>query len=179
MNAQTDKSAKSAPAAVKSAVQNASGHAQAAIVTTENSVLAAVDRVEDTMASVKSSFDSVKAVGSQVTEVVDNAGRSALSGVVAINGSLMNYGKDLVADTVELGRKTMETRSLADAVALHTAYAERRLQAVFHTVAAVNTLTQNNVMAIFQPFASMVTNASGTTDANIKAAQKAAFKTAA
>jgi hypothetical protein len=179
MNAQTDKSAKSAPAAVKTAIQNASGHAQAAIVNTETSVLSAVDRVEDTMASVKSSFDSVKAVGSHVTEVVDNAGRTTLSGVVAINGSLMSYGKDLVADTVELGRKTMETRSLADAVALHTAYAERRLQAMFHTMAAVNTLAQNNTMAIFQPFALMVTNTSGTTDANIKAAQKAAFKSAA
>jgi hypothetical protein len=175
----TDKTAKPAPAAVKTAIQNASGHAQAAIVTSEHSALSAVDRVEDTVASLKSSFEGVKAMGAQVTEVVDTAGRSALSGVVAINGSLMNYGKDLVSDTVELGRKTLETRSMADAVALHTAYAERRLQAMFHTVAAVNTLAQNNAMAIFQPFASMVTNASGTTDANIKAAQKAAFKTAA
>jgi hypothetical protein len=175
----TDKSAKSAPAAVKTAIQNASGHAQAAIVNTEHSALSAVERVEDTVATLKTSFDGVKAFGSQVTEIVDTAGRTTLSGVVAINGSLMNYGKDLVTDTVELGRKTLETRSLTDAVALHTAYAERRLQAVFHTVAAVNTLAQNNVMAMFQPFASMVSNATGTTDANIKAAQKAAFKTAA
>jgi hypothetical protein len=164
---------------VKAAIQNASGHVQSAVVNTEHSAIAAVDRVEDTMASMKSSFDGVKAFGSNLTDVVDNAGRTTLSGVVAINGSLMTYGRDLVADTVELGRKTIETRSLTDAVALHTAFAERRLQAMFHTVAAVNTLAQNNVMAIFQPFASMVTSAGGTADATVKNMQKTAFKTAA
>jgi hypothetical protein len=180
MTVQNDKTAtKTAPTAVKAAIQNASGHVQSAIVNTEHSALAAVARVEDTMASMKSSFDGVKTFGSNLTEVVDNAGRTTLSGVVAINGSLMTYGRELVTDTVELGRKTIETRSLTDALALHTAYTERRLQAMFHTVAAVNTLAQNNVMAIFQPFASMVSNAGNTTDATIKSMQKTAFKTAA
>ena len=176
----TDKSAsKTAPTSIKAAIQNASGHVQSAIINTEQSTIAAVDRVEDTYASMKSSLDGVRNFGSHLSEVVDNAGRTTLSGVVAVNGSLMTYGRELVTDTVELGRTTMETRSLTDAVALHAAFAERRLQAMFHTVAAVNTLTQNNVMAIFQPFASMVTNASGTTDATIKSMQKTAFKSAA
>ncbi len=180
MTAQTEKStAKAAQTTVKAAIQNASGHVQSAIVNTEHSALAAVDRVEDTMASMKTNLEGVKNFGSHLGEVVDNAGRTTLSGVVAINGSLMTYGRELVTDTVELGRKTLETRSLADAVALHTAFTERRLQAMFQTVAAVNTLAQNNAMAIFQPFASMVTNASDTTDATIKSMQKSAFKSAA
>jgi hypothetical protein len=167
------------PTTVKAAIQNASGHVQSAVVSTEKSALAVVERAEDTFASVKSSFDGLKAFGSNLTEVADNAGRTALSGAVAINGSLMTYGRELVTDTVEVARKTAEVRSLADAVALHTAFAERRIQAVFHTMAAVNTLTQNNVMAAWAPFASMARNVSGNTDATVTSMQKTAFKTAA
>ena len=163
----------------KSAIQNASGHAQATVAKTETAAVAAVDRVEDAFASVKSSFEGVKAFGSNLTEVVDNAGRTAMSGVVAMNGSLMTYGKDLITDTIDLGRKTIETRSLKDAVDLHTSFAERRIQAVFHTAAQINTLAQDNVMAMFTPFASMIRTAGTSADVTATNVKKSAFKTAA
>jgi hypothetical protein len=165
--------------AVKSAIQSASGHVQYTAVKAEQNALAAVAQVEGAMASLKTSFDGVTAVGANVVEVVDTAGRTALSGAVAVNGSLMNYGKDLVADTIELGRKTIETRSLTDAVALHTAFAERRIQAAFQTAAAINTLNQNNVMAMWAPLASLVRSAGGSVDATLKSAENATLKTAA
>ena len=163
----------------KSAIQNASGHAQATVVKTETAAVAAVERAEDMFASVASSFEGVKAFGSNLTEVVDNAGRTTISGAVAINGSLMSYGKDLIADTIDLGRKTIETRSLKDAVDLHASFAERRIQAVFHVAAQINTLAQDNVMAMFKPFASMVRNVGTSADASAANVQKGAFKTAA
>jgi hypothetical protein len=164
---------------IKAAVQNASGHVQSAIVSSEKSVVGAVERSADALASLKATFDGVKEFGTQLTEVVDHAGRTALSGAAAINGSLMNYGKDLVADAMDVSRKTIETRSLQDAVELHTAFAERRLSAIFQTAAAVNSLAQHNVMAVFGPFASLVKNATGSADTTVKSLQKATFKTAA
>ena len=154
----------------KTAIHTASGHVQSTIAKTEQSALAAVDRVEDTVASVKSSLDNVKAIGSQLTDVVDNAGRATVSGVVALNGSIMNYGKELIADSIDVGRKTIETRSIKDAVELHTAFAERRIQALFHTAAQINTLAQDNVMAMWKPFATLVRTAGTETDAKVNAA---------
>ncbi len=168
-----------APTSVKSVIQSASGHAQAAIVSTEKSAVAAVEKAEGTISTLKTNFDGAKDFSMHLTEVVDHAGRTTLSGVAAINGSLMTYGKDLVADTIELGRKTIETRSLKDAVELHTAFAERRLAAMFQAAAAVNSLAQSNMMAMFGPFASLVKTAGGSADTTVKAAQKATLKTAA
>ena len=168
----------------KTAIHTASGHVQSTIAKTEQSALAAVDRVEDTVASVKSSLDNVKALGSQLTDVVDNAGRATVSGVVALNGSIMNYGKDLIADSIDVGRKTIETRSLKDAVELQTAFAERRIQALFQTAAQINSLAQDNVMAMWKPFASLVRTAgtqgaTALTEATAEVAKASKFKSAA
>jgi hypothetical protein len=48
-----------------------------------------------------------------------------------------------------------------DVVELQTAFAERRMSAAFHTVAAMNTLAQNNIMALWSPFATLVRDTSG------------------
>ena len=161
----------------KSAIQTASGHVQFTVAKTETAALAAVDRVEGAAQSVRQSaqvgFDSVKAVGAELVGVIDNAGRTTFGGVAAINGSLMTYGKDLVTDTLDVGRKTIESRSLTDAVALQTAFAERRINALFHTVSAINSLAQTNVLAMWGPLASML-NKSGNAAAEFDASKKAA-----
>lgn len=144
---------------VKVAIQNASSHAQSTIAKTETAATAAVERVEDAMSSVKAGFETVKAFGGELVGVVDNVGRTVLGGAVAVNGSLVNYGRDVVNDTIEVGRKTFEAKSVTDVVNLHTAFAERRISAYFQTIGAINSLAQSNVMAMWSPFASMVRGA--------------------
>jgi hypothetical protein len=161
---------------VKAAIQNASQHAQSTVAKTEDAAVAAVARVEDAFASVKAGFESAKAVGAEFIDVVDTAGRATLGGVVSMNASLVNYGKDVVNDTIEVGKKSLEVKSVTDFVDLHTAFAERRINALFHTMGALNTIAQNNAMAMFSPFAAM---ARGITVKTADAAKVSKFKTAA
>jgi hypothetical protein len=170
----TKSKAKIAPA-VRSAVQTSTGHVQMAAAKSEHALLATVDHVETAVASMKPGMDAAKNVGSNLGEVVDTAGHTTLGGVVALNGSLMNFGKDLVTDTVELGRQTLQTRSLSDAMALQTAFTERRIHAAFETAAAVNAMAQSNVLALWQPFAALLQTAGGVaTDAATKSNLKSA-----
>jgi hypothetical protein len=144
---------------LKAAIETAGNKVHAKVEQTETAAISMVERVESMMQSVTSGFGGVKTVGSDVIAVVDNAGRTALGGAVAINGSLVKYSRDVLADTVDVGRKTLEIRSVQDAVELHTAFAERRINAMFHAMSAVNSLTQNNVLAMWAPFADMVKDA--------------------
>ncbi len=146
---------------VKSNIHSASNGLQKGVVRAEEAAVTAVDRVEDTMSTMKVSFDQAKAFGSEVMSVVDNAGRTTLGGMVTMNQSMVDYGKEALADTIDVGKKTMEARSVKDVVELQTAFAERRISAAFHTVAALNTLAQHNVMALWSPFASLVRDTSG------------------
>jgi hypothetical protein len=149
---------------VKASIHNASHGLQKSVVRVEEVAVTAVDRVEDSFATMKVNMDQAKAFGSEIMSVVDNAGRTTLGGMVTMNKSMVDYGKDVFADAVDVSKKTMEARSVKDVVELQTAFAERRISAAFHTVAALNTLAQNNVMALWSPFATLVRDTSGAAD---------------
>ena len=149
---------------MKSTIHTASATAQSSIAKAEYAALNAVGRVEDTIATVKVGFDHAKAFGSEVLTVVDNAGRTSLGGIATVNSSLVGYGRDVLTDTIDVSKKTMEARSVKDVVELQTAFAERRMSAAFHTVAALNALAQQNVMAMWSPFASLVRETAGSAD---------------
>ena len=85
-----------------------------------------------------------------------------------MNKSMVDYGKDVLNDAIDVSKKTMEARSVKDVVELQTAFAERRISAAFHTVAALNTLAQNNVMALWSPFAALVRDTSGNAETMAK-----------
>jgi hypothetical protein len=146
---------------VKSSIHTASNGIQKGVVRAEEVAVNTVDRVEDSMATMKVNFDQAKAFGSEVMSVVDNAGRTTLGGMVNMNKSMVDYGKEVFADAIDVSKKTMEARSVKDVVELQTAFAERRMSAAFHTVAAMNTLAQNNIMALWSPFATLVRDTSG------------------
>jgi hypothetical protein len=171
-----------APTNIKTAIHNASSNFQSTVSKTETAAVSMVDKVEDAMSSVKASakqnFESVKSVSSDIIEVVDNAGRTVVGGVVTLQSSIVNYGKDVVNDTIETGRKTLEVKSLSDAVQLQAEFAERRINALFQTVTAVNTINHNNVIAMWAPLASMIGDLTGKTAEMAKASQSA-FKSAA
>jgi hypothetical protein len=141
---------------MKARVQNASHSMQETVAKAETATLGAMERVEDTFESMKEGFENAKQVGTEVLSVVDNAGRTTFGGMVTINRSLMDYSKEALNDTMEVGKKTFEAKSFADVVELQTAFTERRIAAAFHTMGAINTLAQHNVMAVWGPFAEMV-----------------------
>jgi hypothetical protein len=145
---------------LKAAIAEAGDKVHAQVEQTETAAISMVDRVDGMVQSVTAGFGGVRLVGSEIIAVVDNAGRTVLGGAVAINGSLVNYGRDAVADTVDVGRKTFALRSVQDAVELHTAFAERRINAMFHTMGAVNSLAQTNVLAMWSPLAEMMKDTS-------------------
>ena len=165
---------------IKSTIHTASNGVQHSVARAEQAALTVVARVEDTMATVKVGFDQAKAFGSDVFSVVDNAGRTTLGGIATVNTSLVGYGRDVLADTIEVGKKTMEARSVKDVVELQTAFAERRISAAFHTMSALNSLAQQNVMAMWSPFASLVRETAGSAEEFVKpvAARAEAVKTA-
>ena len=163
---------------IKSAIHNASASVQKSVGKGEAAAVNAVERATEAFEQVKASFEGVKAFGAEVLGVVDTAGRTAIGGVVAANNSLANYGKDVVTDTIEVGRKSFEVKSVTDLVDLHTSFAERRMNALFQTVAAINSIHQTNAMAMWTPFASMLRDVSEkTADATAKTMDQ--FKTAA
>jgi hypothetical protein len=155
----TARNAKITAPKLKAAIETAGEKVHATVEQTETAAISMVERAETMMQSMTAGFGGVKAVGTDMIAVVDNAGRTVLGGAVAINGSLVTYGRDALADTVDVGRKSFEVRSVQDAVELHTAFAERRINAMFHTMGAVNTLAQTNVLAMWAPFADMVKDA--------------------
>jgi hypothetical protein len=157
----TAQSKANAPANIKSVIQNASTNLQSTVAKTETAAVSMVDRVDDALNSIKSNFNGVKTFGTDVMDVVDNAGRTVVGGVVTLQSSVVNYGKDVVNDTIEVGRKTLEVKSLPDAVQLHSAFAERRINALFQTVSAINAINHTNVMAMWSPLATMINTMTG------------------
>lgn len=145
------KAASGSPA--KAAFHHALNGVHHTVANAELAALLAVERVEDTLATVKAGFDNAKAIGTEVMAVVDNAGRTTFDGMVNINASLVNYGKDAINDTLEVSKRAMAARTVTDVVALQTAYAERRITAVFDAMHHLGSLAQSNVMAMFSPFA--------------------------
>jgi hypothetical protein len=149
---------------MKTSIHNTANGLQKGVARAEDVAVTAVDRVEDTLSTMKVNFEQAKAFGTEVFSVVDNAGRTTLGGMVTMNKSMVDYGKEILADTIDVSKKTMEARSVKDVVELQTAFAERRMSAAFHTVAALNTLAQNNMMALWSPFANLVRDTSGATE---------------
>jgi hypothetical protein len=140
--------------AIKTKIHATSENVKHSVDKAEHAAVNVVERAEGAMDSVKSGFATAKVMGAEMMTVVDNAGRTTIGGIVTMNSSLVNYGKEVMNDSMEVGRKTLESKSIQDVVALQTAFAERRINSAFHTMAAMNTLAQTNVMAMWTPFAS-------------------------
>jgi len=140
----------------RSTIQAASHSLQSTVVRAEQAAIAAVGRIESAIESAKAGLDGAKTIGSDALSVLDNAGRATIGSAVTLNTSLVDYGRSAINDTIDVGRKTFEARSVADVVDLHTAYAERRINAVFHTLGAINALAQNHALAVWSPVAALL-----------------------
>lgn len=153
---------------MKAAIHGASASLKSGVTNTEYAALAASGRMEDGMEAVKAQFEDVKQFGNELVDVVDNAGRTAIGSVVAMNGSLMTFGREALNDTLETSRKSFEVKTFKDAIDLQTEFTERRLKAMFSTMGALNSLAQSNTLAMWSPVADMLRAAGDKGDENIK-----------
>ena len=166
------------PTAVKAVIQAASASAQEAIAKSETTATAAAERVQVAFKAAQQNMEKAQELGAEFMDVVDTASRTTFTGVTTVNESLMTFGKDAFQDAVDVARKAGEAKSFADVVALQTAYAERRINATFQVVNMLNSIAQNNALAVWSPLAALARNA-GQKASEAAEAQKAAFRPAA
>lgn len=166
------------PPSVKAAIEAASASAHEAIAKGETTAAAAAERVQVAFKAAQENMETAQELGAEFMDVVDTASRTALDGVTTVNESLMSFGKDAFHDAVEVARKAMEAKSIADVVALQTAFAERRINATFQVVSVLNSIAQNNALAVWSPLAALARHA-GEKASQAAEAQQAAFRTAA
>lgn len=166
------------PASMKEAIHAVSLNAQDVIAKSETTAAAAAERVQEAFKAAQGNMESAQQLGVEFMDVVDTASRTALTGVTTVNESLAKFGKEAFQDAVELSRKALEAKSIADVVALQTAFAERRINATFQVIGTLNAMAQNNALAVWSPFAALARHA-GQKATEAAEAQKAAFRTAA
>ena len=77
--------------------------------------------------------------------------RTALAGVTEVSGTVTEHGRLAIGDAVDLLRKSLQARNLADLVALQAAYAGRRGLATFKVIGALNAVGRSHALAIWTP----------------------------
>lgn len=166
------------PASLKAAMNAASSTAKQAIAKSEATAKVAAVRLEGAIKTAHDNVETAQELGAELMDVVDTASRTTLNSVASVNESLMTFGKDAMQDAMDVSRKALEAKSLSDVVALQTAFAERRINAMFQAIGMLNSLAQSNALAVWSPFASFARHA-GDKASEAAEAQKAAFRTAA
>lgn len=166
------------PASVKAAINAATTSTRQAIAKGETTAKVAAERVQGAMKAAQENVETAQELGAELMDVVDTASRTTIDGVTSVNESLMTFGKDAVQDAMDVSRKALEAKSFADVVALQTAFAERRINAMFQAIGMLNSIAQNNALAVWSPFATFARHA-GEKASEAAEAQKVAFRTAA
>jgi Phasin protein len=141
---------------LKTVIKNASTLVQEAASKSEAAALAAVERVEGTLADVQSKWSDAREIGSRLVDTIGHAGRTSFDGVAEFNGALGRYGKEALTDTIELGRKTIKAQCLKELVELHVDYVTRRNQAMFASVSELNAIAQSKTIAAWSPLGETV-----------------------
>ena len=136
---------------LKAAIKNASTLVQETASKSEAAALEAVARVEATFADAQTKWNDARDFGSEVVETLGHAGRTSFNGVAEFNGVLGRYGKDVLTDTIELGRQSLKARSVKDIVDLNVAFMTRRSQAMFASVNELNAIAQAKTVAAWSP----------------------------
>ena len=136
---------------LKAVIKNASTLVQETASKSEAAALEAVARVEATFADAQTKWNDARDFGSEVVETLGHAGRTSFNGVAEFNGVLGRYGKDVLTDTIELGRQSLKARSVKDIVDLNVAFMTRRSQAMFASVNELNAIAQAKTVAAWSP----------------------------
>lgn len=141
---------------LKTVIKNASTLVQETASKSEAAALAAVERVQGTLADAQAKWSDAREIGSQVVGTLGHAGRTSFDGVAEFNAALGRYGKEALTDTIELGRKTIKAKCLRELVELHVDYVTRRNQAMFASVSELNAIAQSKTIAAWSPLGETV-----------------------
>ena len=125
---------------LRTAIKSASTLVQETASKSEAAALAAVERVEATLADAQVKWNDAREVGGEVVGALGHASRTSLNGIAEFNGALGRYGKDALADTIDFGRKAIKAKSLTEMVELQVDYVTRRNQAMFASVNELNAI---------------------------------------
>jgi hypothetical protein len=141
---------------LRTAIKSASTLVQETASKSEAAVLAAVERVEATLADAQVKWNDAREVGGEVVGALGHASRTSLNGIAEFNGALGRYGKDALADTIDFGRKAIKAKSLTEMVELQVDYVTRRNQAMFASVNELNAIAQAKTVAAWSPLGETV-----------------------
>ena len=141
---------------LKTVIKTASTLVQETASKSEAAALEAVERVQASFADAQVKWNDAREMGGEVVGALGHAGRTSLNGVAEFNGALGRYGKEALTDTIDLGRKAVQAKSLKEIVELHVEYVTRRNQAMFASVNELNAIAQTKTVAAWSPFGETV-----------------------
>lgn len=136
---------------LRAAICNTSAFVRESTSKSEATALEVVDRTQAALADAQATLNVAREFGGKIAECFGHAGRTAIGGVIEYKDALGRFGKDAVADTVEVGRKSFAAKGGQEVVDLLIDYASRRSQAVFASVEEINTIARAKTFAAWSP----------------------------
>jgi hypothetical protein len=136
---------------LRAAIRNASSIVQETASKSEAAAIDAVGRVEAALASAQATWNGAREFAGEVAQSLGHAGRTTYDGIMEYNGALGRYGKDALGDTIDVGRKTLQVKSLKEFLDLHADFVSRRSQAMFDTVNQLNAIAQLKTVTAWSP----------------------------
>lgn len=95
-------------------------------------------------------------VFSQMFNALFSASRKAVGGVIEVDRALFGYARDAVTDYVELGKETMQAKSLTDVLDLYVARAHARVEATAANTREIVDLTRQKLTETYAPLKEVV-----------------------
>ena len=74
------------------------------------------------------------------------------------NGALGCYGKDVLTDTMDVGRKGIGSKGANEFVGLFIDYVSRRSHAFFASIEELNAIAKTSTLAAWSPMGDMLRN---------------------
>ena len=93
---------------------------------------------------------------SQMLGALVSASRKAVAGVIEADKTLFGYAKDAVVSYVELGKETVQAKSLSDVLDLHVARAHARIEATAANTREIVELTRQKLNETYAPVKDVV-----------------------
>ena len=88
---------------------------------------------------------------SKMFGAVFSAGRKAVEGVIEVDKALIGYARDAVTGYVELGKESMQAKSMNDLLDLHVARAHSRIETTAANTREILELTRQKVGETYAP----------------------------
>ncbi|SEB00641.1 phasin family protein [Rubrimonas cliftonensis] len=99
---------------------------------------------------------STTVTASKMLGALASASRNAVAGVIEVDKALFGYARDAVTGYVELGKETIQAKSLSDVLDLHVARAHARIEATAANTREIVELTREKLSETYAPVKEVV-----------------------